>query len=76
MDPIMISLIIAVYFLPTIIAILRRNRIGSVLFVNLFIGWTFIGWLLAFIMAITWPRSPDVVHQTVYVTNYHQNQPD
>lgn len=40
------------YFLPLIIAVVRgvRNQ-GSVLVVNLFLGWTLIGWVIALAMA-------------------------
>ena len=37
-----------VYFLPTIIAALRGQRNGwSILIVNIFLGWTLIGWVVA-----------------------------
>jgi Superinfection immunity protein len=38
------------YFLPAIIAILRgMHAAGRVALVNLFLGWTVIGWLAAFV---------------------------
>jgi hypothetical protein len=44
---------IAAYFVPTIIAVARRarNTLGIVL-VNIFAGWTFIGWVIALVWAI------------------------
>lgn len=44
--------LIVLYFLPTMIAAERKvpNR-GSVLVINLFLGWTFIGWVVALAMA-------------------------
>jgi hypothetical protein len=40
------------YFLPSIIASVRKVRnVGSVIVVNLFLGWTFIGWVVALAMA-------------------------
>ena len=40
------------YFLPAIIGALRRVRgLGSVVVVNLFLGWTVIGWIVALAMA-------------------------
>jgi hypothetical protein len=40
------------YFLPLIIAVSRKVRNqGSVLVVNLFLGWTLIGWIVALAMA-------------------------
>jgi hypothetical protein len=45
-------LIIVVYFLPSIEAYRRKvvDR-GSVLVINLFLGWTLIGWVVALAMA-------------------------
>jgi hypothetical protein len=42
----------ALYFLPTIVAASRKvpNQ-GSVLVVNLFLGWTLLGWVIALAMA-------------------------
>ena len=42
----------ALYFVPTIIAIARsmRNK-GSTIVVNIFLGWTIIGWIVALAMA-------------------------
>ncbi|WP_234313892.1 superinfection immunity protein [Streptomyces sp. NBRC 109706] len=40
------------YFVPTIIAFARGVRnAGSVLVVNLFLGWTLVGWVVALAMA-------------------------
>ena len=45
-------LIVSIYFLPTIIGVSKRN--GCAIFVlNLFLGWTFIGWVLALVWAFT-----------------------
>jgi hypothetical protein len=53
---------LAVYFLPSIIADRRRhhNRVPIIL-VNLFFGWTAIGWIAAFIWAFTSPAPNQVV---------------
>ena len=44
---------LALYFLPTIVACMRgkANGTGGVFFVNLFTGWTVLGWFTAFIWA-------------------------
>lgn len=40
------------YFLPTIIAANRKNKFTkSIFIINLFFGWTVIGWILAMAMA-------------------------
>ena len=43
---------IALYFAPFIVAMVRRKtgRV-QVFIVNLFFGWTFIGWVIALVMA-------------------------
>jgi hypothetical protein len=43
---------IAAYWVPTIVATIRKvpNR-GSVIVVNLFLGWTLVGWVVALAMA-------------------------
>lgn len=45
-------LVLALYFLPSIVALWRRviNR-GSVVVVNFFLGWTLLGWVIALAMA-------------------------
>jgi hypothetical protein len=49
---------LAVYFVPTLIAALRGipNAV-SVAVVNLFLGWTFLGWVVALAMAVSGIRS-------------------
>lgn len=41
-----------IYFLPSIVAAGRKNN-GGVLVVNLFLGWTLIGWVVALAWAFT-----------------------
>jgi hypothetical protein len=43
-----------IYFLPAIIGRKKRNA-GSILLLNIFLGWTFIGW----IVALVWATSAD-----------------
>ncbi|MDA8116310.1 MAG: superinfection immunity protein [Actinomycetota bacterium] len=44
---------LVLYFVPTIIALVRKvpNSV-SVLVVNLFLGWSLIGWVVALAMAV------------------------
>lgn len=44
---------IPLYLLPTIIALMRRNRIAETLVINLFLGWTLVGWVFAMVMAVS-----------------------
>lgn len=44
----------AIHFLPTIVAALRRSRHTVAIFlINLFLGWTVIGWVIALAWAFT-----------------------
>lgn len=43
-------MIIALYFLPTFVAVSGRR--ASVFVINLFFGWTLLGWVIALFMAI------------------------
>ena len=45
--------LIALYFLPTIIAVRRGRQIGPVAVVNVFFGWSLIGWVVAISMALS-----------------------
>jgi hypothetical protein len=50
----------AIYFTPTIVAAVRKSsRLGVILAVNLLVGWTVAGWVVALVMAITSPRWRD-----------------
>jgi hypothetical protein len=45
-------LLLAAYFLPTLVAAARSvPNLGSVAVVNVFLGWTFVGWVVALAMA-------------------------
>jgi len=41
----------ALYFIPTIVGWGHRNG-ASVAVVNVFLGWTFVGWVVALAMAV------------------------
>ncbi|HET7441721.1 MAG TPA: superinfection immunity protein [Terriglobales bacterium] len=43
-----------IYFLPTIVALVRhKQNVVSILLLNLFLGWTLIGWIVALVWAST-----------------------
>lgn len=47
----------ALYFLPTILAFHRyHSSRGAIFVINLFFGWTCIGWILTLIWALSEPR--------------------
>jgi hypothetical protein len=46
----LVLIIILVYFVPSFFAIGKRN-IASIFILNLFLGWTLVGWVIALIWA-------------------------
>lgn len=43
-----VLIFLAIYFLPTIIAGKNKKKNGAaIVIVNIFLGWTFIGWVVA-----------------------------
>ena len=60
------------YFLPTVIAMLRgKSNTFAILLLNLFLGWTFIGW----IVALVWSVTNDNKSQTIVVNNNSSIEP-
>ena len=57
---------IAFYFLPAILAAARHTHNSTaILLLNLFLGWTVVGWFVALLMAIF--SAPDwICHQHYY----------
>lgn len=49
---IIVAVVTAGYMLPWCIAAIRDVRHWSVFWVNLLLGWTIIGWIIALIMAL------------------------
>jgi len=48
------ALVLVFYFLPWVIALLRSHRNSTAIFVlNLLLGWTFIGWVVALVWSFT-----------------------
>jgi nitric oxide reductase large subunit len=54
----------ALYFLPTIIAVTQHRRNAAlVAVINVLLGWSFLGWIVALVMALTKDPEPvQVVH--------------
>jgi hypothetical protein len=58
------------YFLPWAIAATRaKSNTLSIAMINLFLGWTFIGWIIALVMSFGAERTT-VVQQQVVVVNH------
>ena len=45
---------LAFYFIPTFVALARKKRNTAAIFaVNLFLGWSFVGWIVALVWAVS-----------------------
>ena len=52
-------IIAAMYLVPTIVAVARHHhQTGAIVVINLLLGWTFIGWVVALAMACGAVRAP------------------
>jgi hypothetical protein len=58
----MIGLGIVVYFIPVMIAVARKHRkVTSIFLVNLFFGWSILGWIFALVWALRANAPPEAV---------------
>ena len=58
--------LIAIYFLPSLIALSRKKTNGAaIILLNFFLGWTFIGWIVSLI----WACLKDNETHTIVVNN-------
>jgi hypothetical protein len=54
-DLLIVGATVAVYFLPTIVALLRQHRNAAPIFIlNWLGGWTVIGWVAALVWSMTY----------------------
>ncbi|HWH10194.1 MAG TPA: superinfection immunity protein [Solirubrobacteraceae bacterium] len=50
----LLLLLLFLYLLPTAVAVKRaHHQLPAILIVNVFLGWTFLGWVIALAMAFT-----------------------
>ena len=59
--------LLAIYFLPSIIA-LRRNKMNrnAIVLLNFFLGWTLVGWVVSFVWACTSNNETQNVNSSNY----------
>jgi Superinfection immunity protein len=58
-----VILVLALYFVPIVVAVARKvTNQGTVAVINVFLGWTFIGWIVALAMAC---RTSTLVRESV-----------
>lgn len=61
MTTLALIIIAVLYFLPTIAAYDKRN-VGAIFALNLFLGWTLVGWVIA----LVWACTKDTENKIVY----------
>jgi Superinfection immunity protein len=62
-----LAVLAVIYFLPSIVVLVRRSdTAGAVLVINLFLGWTFVGWVTSLAMAVSGTGSPRHAPSQVY----------
>jgi hypothetical protein len=68
---------IALYFLPTIVALAKsKHNTTSIALLNFFLGWTFVGWVIAMVSAVSSdPPSRVVVQQPIVVPSVPASLP-
>jgi len=63
---------LAIHFIPTIIAVGKEHPSkGAIFAVNLFLGWTLLGWVGALIWALSSPAKVQrVVEEDIFINDY------
>lgn len=57
-----LAVLLGLYFVPSIIAVARKHaQTAPIVLINLFLGWTFIGWIVVFAWAFANQRPPVTV---------------
>ncbi|WP_263372813.1 superinfection immunity protein [Granulicella aggregans] len=62
-----LTVLTLIYFLPTLVATHRGHTAGGILILNLFFGWTGIGWLAMMLWALLSPPPYYVLMPPVYL---------
>jgi Superinfection immunity protein/Short C-terminal domain len=54
--------LLGAYFFPTLVALIRRkSNAGAIFILNFFLGWTFIGWIISLVWAVSGNPQPTQV---------------
>lgn len=58
----LIAIVVLLYLLPTIIAVKKKHlQKVPIILINIFLGWSFIGWVVALVWAFT-QSQPNILH--------------
>lgn len=49
---VMVIAAISAYFIPTAVALARNHKTAQVFVINLFFGWSLLGWVIALVWAL------------------------
>lgn len=60
-----------IYFIPAFVA-KGNNNFTTVLIINIFFGWTLLGWVVALILAFSDSRAPVVISSDTKADKYDQ----
>lgn len=55
--------IMGIYFFPTIVAMNRRRNTAAIFVLNLFFGWTLLGWVICLVWALTKEKQIIIINQ-------------
>lgn len=66
MEALVLLILVVAYFLPSLIVFLRkRTNLAAVFALNLFLGWTFIGWVVSLVWALSKDKETIVIRERV-----------
>lgn len=72
MELFLICIVLVLYFTPTLVARARYKRNAAAITVlNVFLGWTLIGWVIALVWACTVDQQPVDTGPTIWPSNNH-----
>lgn len=68
-------IVIGLYFAPFILALYRNQNILAVFLINLFTGWTLLGWIFAIMLAASDKPTQQVIYMNTPTPVLPQNPP-
>jgi hypothetical protein len=73
-ETILLIMMLASYLVPTVVAIGgKRSNLAPIIVINVFLGWTLVGWVVALAMAV-WP-SPSVTDSVSHPSRPQEKSP-